>query len=148
MASMVFQHSDKNAFVQCFGPFEFHSSCYQYMTKLGHRNVWCLCRFWYLECWLHCNWVAHMCPTILRSPAYACTVPHCSGRLHTAVLYLLTCLQATLYSAIWEYYLFCIGCASTDTRGSFSWDYWFSPAMFPKGTLLFYMLFESSSNIL
>lgn len=73
---------------------EFHSS-------LGHRNVWCLRCFWYLECWVHCNWVTHMCPTILWSPAYACTIPHCSGRLHTAVSSLLHVCE--YYSDIWEY---------------------------------------------
>lgn len=115
---------------------EFHSSTsYQHMTKLGHRNVWCLRCFGYLECWLHRNWVAYMCPAILWSPTYACTVPYCSGSLHTAVSYLCTFLHVTLYSVMWVYYLFCIGCASTDTRRTVPWDYWFSTAVFPKGSL-------------
>lgn len=48
-------------------------------VTLGHRDVWGLRRIRHLECWLHCYWVAHLCSAILRSPAYACTFPDCSG---------------------------------------------------------------------
>jgi serine/threonine protein kinase len=42
-----------------------------------------------------------------------------------------------LFPSMWEYYLHYIGCATTNTRRIVSWDYWLSPAMFPKGPLLF-----------
>lgn len=81
--------------------FEFHSSSYQHMTTLGHRNVRCLRCFWYLECGLHRNWVADMFPTILWSPAYACAVPYCSGWFRSififASYYSLFCYVSILF---------------------------------------------------
>lgn len=49
----------------------------------GDWDVWGLCCFWHLECWLHCDWTSHVCATLLWAPAYACSIPYCSGLINS-----------------------------------------------------------------
>lgn len=45
----------------------------------GDWNVRGLCCFWHLECWLHCDWTAYLCASLLWSTAHASFVSHSSG---------------------------------------------------------------------
>ena len=60
---------------------------WNWFTSSGDRNVWGLCCFGHLECWLHCDWASYMCTSLLWSPAYASSIPYCSGFLQDLYLF-------------------------------------------------------------